>query len=445
MLLFAVFGLVVPVHAQNTIERLLMPGEVVAAHVSIEDDCGSCHQPFSQKSQDSLCLSCHKKTKVDVDELRGFHGMSRLLTGVLCSYCHTDHLGRDAGIVPLDAALFDHTGTDFPLTGAHEQLECTDCHSKGKRWADAADTCFGCHVADQPHKGNLGRECQSCHRTTIWNDRTTFDHTKTKFQLRGKHGNVACKSCHLGEIYQGLPATCDDCHAIQDVHQRRFGNACQSCHSETNWKKAKFDHGTATRFPLLGAHAKATCEACHGLSVVSKISMACFDCHAKQDVHKAQLGSNCADCHNDAAWRNDVQFDHGLTAFPLIGLHVVTACEACHQSAAFKDASIACKDCHGKEDVHEGRLTGQCGTCHTANGWARVSFDHDSQTKFTLTGGHGKIGCYNCHTQKNVTDASLSTACYSCHAKQDIHRGKFGRNCGQCHDDLSFSTAFIRQ
>jgi hypothetical protein len=141
-----------------------------------------------------------------------------------------------------------------------------------------------------------------------------------------------------------------------------------------------------------------------------------------------------------------VRFDHGLTNFPLIGLHTVAACESCHQSAAFKGAPIACADCHNKEeDVHEGRLTARCADCHTPNGWKRVSFDHGRQTNYPLTGAHAKTGCYDCHRERNVADAKLPTACYACHRKQDVHRGAFGQDCSRCHDTSTFSTAFIRQ
>ena len=40
--------------------------------------------------------------------------------------------------------------------------------------------------------------------------------------------------------------------------------------------------------------AKAqVCTACHGADVLRPLAMGCFDCHAAQDVHKAQLGAQC--------------------------------------------------------------------------------------------------------------------------------------------------------
>lgn len=431
--------------AGNDLEKLLMPGPVIAGHAKIENDCNACHKPFSKEAQDSLCLDCHKPIAADIRKKTGFHGKTPLRKGLMCNACHDDHLGRDADIVQLDPALFDHETTDFALTGGHRESACRSCHAPEKRWAEAPSTCFACHGASEPHRGALGKDCQSCHRTSSWRDTAPFDHGRTKFRLAGKHQQVPCMACHVGEVYAGLTKACDGCHAIQDVHRRKFGTACGSCHNETSWKETKFDHGRDTKFPLAGAHGNAKCQACHGASVLVPVPVACADCHKSQDVHRARLGPDCGTCHNATAWRRDVKFDHGLSKFPLVGLHAAVACESCHEDRSFRSAGLACKDCHSKDDVHAGRLTPRCETCHTANGWQRVAFDHDRQTKFTLTGRHAKIGCYDCHTRKAVADARLSTTCYSCHAKQDVHRGKFGTNCASCHGTSNFTTAFIRR
>ena len=441
----AVLAVSANVEAANPLEKLLMPGPVAAPHAKTEDNCDACHTPFSKDTQDGLCLACHKPVKADIDAKRGFHGLSPLRKGVSCNQCHDDHKGRDFDMVQLNKPLFDHRTTDFKLSGAHENVPCASCHAEKKRFAEAPLTCSGCHQKDEPHKGNLGTACESCHRETRWRDTIAFDHSRTQFALNGAHKTVACASCHLGEVYKGVGKDCNSCHAIQDVHQTRFGPNCSSCHTETAWKPAKFDHDTQSKFPLKGAHVTAACSSCHGETVLVKIDTSCFSCHAKQDVHKAQLGQQCGTCHTASAWKADVVFDHGLTRFPLSGMHAVVACEGCHASPAFQDAELSCASCHAKEDSHQGRFTARCESCHSANGWTRVSFDHGKQTRFALTGKHAKTACYACHTQKNVQDASLPETCFSCHAKEDVHRGAFGRNCAQCHDTSDFSTAFIRR
>ena len=67
----------------------------------------------------SLCLDCHKDIAADVREHHGYHGrMSNAGVGE-CRACHTEHKGRDADIVQLGRAQFDHRLTDFALEGAH--------------------------------------------------------------------------------------------------------------------------------------------------------------------------------------------------------------------------------------------------------------------------------------------------------------------------------------
>ena len=444
-LLASVLGFSSPSLADNPIERLLSPGPLSQAHAKFDDTCDNCHKPFSKEAQDTLCLDCHKAIRADIADHKGFHGRSRQMNGVTCRDCHTEHLGRDANIVPLDQMLFDHRETDFPLTDRHRQADCAGCHAAGRKWAEAPSACFDCHNNQQPHKGRLGVQCESCHVVSGWRDVVAFNHGKTKFPLHGKHTNVPCANCHLGEYYKNIGLGCNDCHAIQDVHRGRFGAMCSDCHNEDGWKKARFDHNTSTRFPLKGAHAKAECADCHGGALTSKISKVCETCHTTQDVHRGQLGKACETCHNDTAWDQDVLFDHGLTDYPLIGLHAVAACEACHETRAYKEAGSRCSDCHTGDDVHAGRFTVRCESCHSPNGWRRVAFDHGKQTKFALTGAHAKTGCYDCHRRKSVTDASLPSSCYACHAKQDVHRGAFGRDCADCHTTSTFKTAFIRQ
>ena len=221
--------------AANSLEKLLMPGAVAKAHAKTENNCDACHTPFSKDTQDGLCLDCHKPVKADIDSHRGFHGKNPLMKGASCNLCHDDHKGRDFDMVPLNRALFDHRLTDFTLTGPHADVPCAGCHATGKKFAESPLTCFGCHQADEPHKGNLGKECETCHRVSTWRDTIAFDHSRTQFDLKGAHKTVACASCHLGEVYKGVATTCNACHAIQDVHQTRFGPACESCHTEEAW------------------------------------------------------------------------------------------------------------------------------------------------------------------------------------------------------------------
>jgi Zn finger protein HypA/HybF involved in hydrogenase expression len=431
--------------SQNTVESLVQPDVLSEPHKKLEADCSNCHKAFKKAAQSSLCADCHKPIKQDISKGQGYHGRSDLVRKSECFNCHAEHKGRDFKQARFTFISFDHNKTDYPLDGKHLWVDCSGCHKAGKKFAEAAHACFDCHKNDQPHLGNLGTKCKTCHSTADWKKIAPFDHDKTKFALKGAHAKATCFGCHVGEIYKGLSTGCFDCHAMQDVHETRFGKGCENCHSVEDWKHTRFDHGKFTKFALTGAHAAAACKDCHGEKLTSRLPVACFECHKEQDLHLGQLGKDCAACHATTAWRQDVVFDHALTKFPLLGQHAAVACESCHASAAFQDAKTDCYSCHKADDIHAGRFTAKCESCHTASGWNSATFNHDRDTKFKLTGKHVKVGCNGCHVEKNAQSAKVPAACYSCHKQQDIHRGAFGQNCGACHTTQSFKGAVIRK
>ncbi|MFM9776369.1 hypothetical protein ACKI1Z_42650, partial [Streptomyces galilaeus] len=84
---------------------------------------------------------------------------------------------------------------------------------------------------------------------------------------------------HIEERYKGLPGTCVSCHGREDKHAGRNGQKCETCHTQQTWKKTNFNHDTATRFALVGSHAKVRCESCHTTALNgAKPPMACEGC-----------------------------------------------------------------------------------------------------------------------------------------------------------------------
>ena len=167
-----------------------MPGKVTQAHVKQEQDCASCHDRTNARTQSSLCLDCHKETAADVRDHRGYHGRMPNAGAGECRACHTEHKGRDADIVQLSRAQFDHRLTDFALEGAHSALACASCHKKGETWRKAPAACIGCHKADDVHRGQFIRSCAECHSSMTWTG-GRFDHDKTEFKLTGAHAAVS--------------------------------------------------------------------------------------------------------------------------------------------------------------------------------------------------------------------------------------------------------------
>ena len=384
--------------------------------------CETCHEtggPYREAP--SVCFDCHQ----DDDGHKGQLGED-------CGSCHRE--------TAWEITSFDHTKyTNFTLTGAHRVVDCAVCHTN-QRYEGIPTDCYSCHQLNDHHGEEYGRDCKQCHQTEDWK-KTTFDHADISgFALQGRHSEIDCSSCHQGNLFNApLARECPSCHLVDDVHQGSNGTDCSACHNNRQWSNASFDHQADTDFPLQGAHLELGCQDCHtGRSSDLALDTACFSCHQVNDVHQADLGENCARCHQDTGWRVDVLFDHDLTSFPLIGLHTVALCEACHPSPRYSDTSGLCTDCHGQDDSHQGSLGTDCGACHNPNDWRLWEFDHDASTDFMLDGAHSDTGCQSCHEAGGNYEVKPPSTCVTCHRSDDIHAGQFGRLCSRCHNTRSF-------
>jgi hypothetical protein len=511
IIMIACLGQIAVLANAASIESLLMPGEVTAAHAKVEEECSNCHDRRNRERQPQLCLECHKEVAADIRAHSGYHGRIANIDKAQCKGCHSEHLGRKADIVRLSQAMFNHKLTDFELRGRHQAVDCENCHKPNKPYRDAPHDCASCHQKVDTHQGKLGKDCRACHTELSWS-KTLFDHNKTTFPLRDAHTKAPCMACHFGNRYKGTPTQCVSCHAPDDVHRGSRGIECSKCHSTASWKTVKFDHAKQTGFALLGVHAELDCLACHKSGrMQDKIPKDCNGCHRAEDAHASRLGSDCAHCHGSVSWKEahfdhqqetkfaltgkhrsvschschtanvkqqklehecvqchrasdvhagklghdcerchqtdgwrvDVGFDHDLSQFPLVGLHVTVPCAMCHTSRTYKETASACIDCHRSEDVHKGGLGKDCTSCHSPNGWGIWEFDHAKQTHFALTGAHSKLQCANCHRQP-AHIAKLASDCASCHQKDDPHLGQFGKQCQRCHSTVTFKGARLR-
>lgn len=378
------------------------------------------------------------------------------------------------------------------LAKGHEKLEglsnCSQCHESGRKVTAAK--CLACHapIAQRiarktgVHK-DVKDECVACHADHAGVngelrpfDTKTFDHARTTtFALDGKHANLkdGCAACHKQRTFLDLKTECASCH--QDVHKPTLGATCQTCHStKVGFKEigTGFDH-TKAAFQLTGAHRNVTCEKCHVNQQFKGIAYStCASCH--KDPHKpAQVtaSTTCTSCHTSTDnWRAR-QFDHGRTAYALVGSHQKVDCIGCHKQPAMrvKPRADTCATCHA--DPHRGAFAPQdCKACHNESGFSKAPFDH-SKTKFQLTGKHAPVTCESCHKNTaaaaaptavaarpavNRTPASggrgaattnppvaargnrvldfrgLSTTCVSCHT--DVHQAQLGTTCESCHN-----------
>lgn len=415
---------------------LIMPGPVASPHADIEDDCGACHDPLSDRPQFQMCVACHEDVGRDLTSDTGFHGLMPRSDAHQCSDCHTDHEGRDVDIAEFDPAGFDHALTNFELRGRHVDVECSDCHDADRWHREAPTTCAGCHRADDPHQGRLGDDCGSCHVDRSWTE-TSFDHDLTTFPLTGSHANATCGACHKTPVFSDVGRTCLACHRDDDVHKGRNGPQCADCHSTDTWETLTFNHLLLTGFPLAGGHGGLACADCHEADDFRDRGGAdCVACHRGDDVHEGSNGNQCGDCHDIVDWRA-VMFNHTTrTTFPLPPGHDELACSACHTEDIHDALPRDCAGCH--EDVHRGQLGSQCDSCHISTHWTQKTwFDHDI-TRFPLIGAHADVMCSSCHADAAFHDAPEE--CSACHAKDDPHGGAFGADCGSCHNPTRWTS-----
>jgi hypothetical protein len=156
----------------------------------------------------------------------------------------------------------------------------------------------------------------------------------------------------------------------------------------------------------------------------------------------------CQSCHTTKGWmplRDQPEFDHGKTAYPLRGLHSKVPCEECHVDPVFANVGQNCQDCHA--DIHRRRNGAQCELCHRVNGWqVSVHNINEHQDRFPLIGAHAVVDCYACHKAGAIGQfnrQALSTECVSCHLKafqtamSPNHRALgYSLDCRDCHRSM---------
>lgn len=451
----------------------ISPGPLSSAHQSLTGttQCATCHQ-FGASTPTFKCLECHKEIAQHLSANRGYHARLAMKnpSGKDCVRCHLEHNGLDFSLIHWEPSQkqFDHKLTGYALEGKHAGIACAQCHTPkniqssdrplikykdlGKSFLGLSPDCLTCHA--DPHKGQLGNDCQRCHNVNDWKVAKNFDHSKTRYPLTGLHIQVACEKCHKPDVpggqtrFRGLRfAACIDCHL--DPHKGEFKQRCEACHTTAGWKKFlpgnAFDH-SKTKYPLLGEHLKVKCAACH-VNDDFKTPLAfanCTDCH--KDIHKGQFASRekkgeCSECHTVDGWKPSLfgVKEHATSRYPLEGKHSKVECAKCHlpagEATLYKVKFANCMDCH--KDVHAGQFAAapynnRCEACHTVQDFHRVLFTiaKHKETKFPLTGAHIAVPCSDCH-KVGITHAADKVmpfhfedrSCTACHA--DPHHGEF--------------------
>jgi nitrate/TMAO reductase-like tetraheme cytochrome c subunit len=425
---------------------------LTGAHTSTT--CQSCHTNGNYQLTYADCYQCHQG---DFSQTTNPSHASGNFSHA-CLTCHTTAAWQPAS--------FDHTPTQFPLTGAHTTIQCASCHVNGN-YQLAYANCYQCHkpqfdATTNPNHvtQNISQNCVTCHSTTAWQP-ASFDHAATQFPLTGAHTAILCASCHVNGNYQLAYADCYQCHkpdfdaaAAPNHVTQGFSHNCLTCHTTSVWQPSTFDHA-ATQFPLTGAHTTIQCSSCHVGGNYQLAYVNCYQCHKPEfdattnPNHVTQnISQNCVTCHTTTAWQ-PASFDHSQTQFPLTGAHTAVICSSCHINGNYQLAYTSCYQCHQPDFVattnpnHVTQNFSQnCLTCHTTAAWSPAAFDH-STTRFSLTGAHTTILCASCHINGNYQLAY--TDCYQCHKtayEQPTDPNhvlpNFDHDCTPCHTTTSW-------
>ena len=440
---------------------------LTGAHATLP--CSSCHINGQYAGTAADCYSCHTK------DFNGTTNPNHVQGGfsTQCQMCHTT-----TAWIP---ASFDHSKTNFPLTGAHITVACSTCHTDNFAGTLPTD-CYGCHTKDfngttNPNhvQGGFSTQCVMCHTTTTWIP-ASFDHNKTTFPLTGAHTTVACSTCHTDNFVGTLPNNCYGCHAkdftgtasiagVPNHANAGFSQDCTQCHTTVTWLNATFNHG-ATSFPLTGAHTTVACATCHTDNYAGTLPANCYGCHTKDYTGTATMAGipnhvtvnfpqDCTLCHSTSTWLN-ATFDHSTTSFPLTGAHTTVACATCHTDNYAGTLPTNCYGCHTKDYNATASMAGvpnhvtssypqDCTMCHTTTSWLNATFNHNN-TPFPLTGAHTTVACSLCHI--GGVYAGTPMDCYSCHkadytgtTNPNHTAAGFPTTCATCHTTTSWAGA----
>jgi hypothetical protein len=459
-----------------------------ARHIVTAASCDTCHRTtawmpatFNHASVvPGSCAQCHNGTAA-----RG-KSPTHLLTSLSCDSCHATAAWSPGtrfnhiGVVPGTCGQC-HNGTHARgQKPGHipTQASCDSCHMPSG-WVPArvdhsgvvSGTCAQCHDGKSATGKKLNHiptasSCDTCHRTTAWKP-TSFSH---KGIAPG-----TCAQCHNGTTAAGKPRN----HLVT-------ASSCDSCHSTAGWLPAVFNHAGVTAGSCGTCH-NGTTAAGRTASHIPVSGNACDACHSRTNYisfanttmnHAAVPGVPCTTCHEAGK-----SFFGGAVvtrptaqqnpAHPLTG-----ECDSCHTTATFvlggasKPANHipttqACSLCHttpGNYSVakmsHSG-ITRGCATCHGPGlSFANVSPRTQPPNHIPVPG----VACESCHSLTNFSTfagtrmnhaAVPAAACQTCH---ETGRSFFGvtmvtrpvrashpasGDCGACHTTASFAGATV--
>ncbi len=341
------------------------------AEPKVRNRCANCHENMIFRTDRRNCADCHK------DKHLGQLGKD-------CTKCHAVTIKFKEA-----KGTLANAHSRFPLTGAHQGVQCADCHPKGQ-YRLGEVRCVACHRKTDPHKGKLGEACERCHIPDKGAPKFNHD-TMTAFARTGAHSKVECVFCHrpaagapprvgwtrgaptgkVDRLFPVMGKRCVECH--DDPHKGSVGTECGDCHFTDSFRR------------LIPGSAAAMRPADHNRAWVRSHASLPFG-----DDEPGAEGRACARCHGtpacDRCHRTSAPKSH--TALWRLRGHGAAAafdsegCRVCHQPGT-------CVQCHRTSAPLNHR-----GAWRTLHGFAAGTFADNA--------------CYTCHTRAD---------CRACHAR----------------------------
>ena len=392
-------------------------------------NCYQCHK-HDFNNTPTACISCH----LSDNEKATNPNHANLKFPSECQNCHNSESWSDTN--------FNHSVyTKFKLTEKHMTLTCKKCHPRDFQKPESS--CISCHLFAYQQTKNpnhelavLSKDCELCHNQTLWKP-SIFNHNSgTSFPLHGAHLKADCSKCHSSNFAK-TPTACVSCHLKNylatknpDHVQANFSKECQNCHTTSGRSPSKFDHNTATNFPLKNSHVGVECKICHTNGYKGRSTL-CISCHLKEynkviypNHVAANFSKECQLCHNDKKWEQSIFNHNTTTTFPLTGSHIGIDCRQCH-TTVFSGTSSECYSCHQKDynnmislSHEKSKFPTSCKNCHSTTAWKKTNFNHDRDNFpiFSKTHKEKWITCNDCHS--NLSNF-IEFSCIKCHKHAD--------------------------
>jgi predicted CXXCH cytochrome family protein len=232
-------------------QRQVRPGNLSAAHASLENNCAACHTSV-KGPVDVKCIGCHANNETLLQrQPTAFH-----VNIGNCAQCHIEHQGTNARLTRMDHVRLAQIGLTL-LERAASESEQKQAAAQLLTWVrqitmptsmpnqpsmtalEMTLNCSSCHSTKDRHVGLFGAECSQCNGTEQWTI-AEYRHPSAR--------SLDCAQCHQAppshymehfEMISKRIARQEDAQVAQCCGGPVQVNQCYRCHQTTSWNDIK--------------------------------------------------------------------------------------------------------------------------------------------------------------------------------------------------------------